>query len=38
MSKRIRNLKRRDFIKTTSAAASALAVGTYLPAHGRKTP
>ena len=31
MPKSIRNLNRRDFLKTTSVAASTLAVGTYLP-------
>ena len=31
MSNNLRNLKRRDFIKTTSAAAGTLAMGTYLP-------
>ena len=31
MSKSIRNLNRRDFIKTSSAATSTLALGTYLP-------
>ena len=31
MSDKVRSLKRRDFIKTTSAAASTLALGTYLP-------
>ena len=31
MPKSIRHLKRRDFLKTTSVAASTLAVGTYLP-------
>ena len=31
MPKKISNLNRRDFIKASSAAASTLAVGTYLP-------
>ena len=38
MSKSIRNLKRRDFIKTTSAAAATLALGTYLPRAWAKGP